>query len=84
VLSPRISYPIVLGVPAITAEEAKKSWGARIAEARREAGRTQVDVAATLGVDQTTVSQVERGTGSLETFIAVAAEIGIELLGGDS
>lgn len=66
-----------------TADAAKKAWGASIAAARRDARRSQTDVARAAGVDQKTVSNAEHGTGRLESFVAIATELGVELLGTD-
>lgn len=71
-------------VEALTDPNAlKQAWGAQLAAARKTAGRTQVEIARILQIDQTTVSAVERGTGSLELYLAYAAELGVNILGRD-
>lgn len=70
-------------VPATTAEDIKRAWGETLAAARRDAGRTQMELSQALGLDQTTVSKAERGVGSLETFVTMAAELGVNILGTD-
>jgi transcriptional regulator with XRE-family HTH domain len=75
----------VADVEALTAQDVRVAWGARLLEARKAAGRTQVDLAAVLNVDQTTISGLERGrTGSLAMYLAYAHELGITLVGLDS
>lgn len=67
-------------MPAITADDARKAWGRALATARREAGRTQLDVAVAAGLDQRTVSRVERGgPHGLDTFLAIAHALGVTL-----
>lgn len=70
-------------MPAITAEDTKRAWGERLAAARRQAGRSQVAIAQAVGLDQKTVSSAERGKGSFETFVALANELHVDLLGRD-
>jgi hypothetical protein len=83
VLHPRTSRPIVRGVPPLTAEDTKKTWGEQLLAARRESGRTQVQVAEAAGLDQTAISKAERGVGSFETFVAIANTLGVNILGRD-
>jgi DNA-binding XRE family transcriptional regulator len=75
---------MVAVVEALTAQDVRTAWGARLGDARRTAGRTQVDLAQTLDVDQTTISGLERGTGSLAMYLTYAAELGVTLVGLDS
>lgn len=74
---------MVRSVTTATAADVKKAWGKSLADARRDAGRSQVDVAASTGLDQKTVSNAERGIGSFESFIAVANELQVNILGRD-
>lgn len=55
-------------------------WGKRIAEARRAAGLTQVQLAAALTVDQQQVSAWERGIASprSDRRVAVARALGVD------
>jgi transcriptional regulator with XRE-family HTH domain len=76
---------MVAVVEALTAQDVRIAWGARLVDARKAAGRTQVDLATALQVDQTTISGLERGrTGSLAMYLAYAHELGITLVGLDS
>jgi len=67
-------------MPPTTAADIRQVWAAAISAKRGADRRTQVDLAAAAGVDQKTISNLERGIGSLEAFAKVAAELGIELL----
>jgi len=72
---------MVRSVTAATAADVKKGWGDALADARRDARRRQADVAQSAGLDQKTISNAERGVGSLETFLAIAAELNVHLFG---
>lgn len=74
---------MVIGVQAITAEQTKKAWGTQLAKARRDIDRSQADIAAATRLDQKTISNAERGIGSFETFVAIANELHVNILGGD-
>jgi HTH-type transcriptional regulator / antitoxin HipB len=57
--------------------------GATIAAARRAAGRSQGDVAASLGMSRSTVSGIENGTVreiGLRKVMALCAALGLELI----
>jgi len=68
-------------MPPTTAADIRKEWAAAIATKREADRRTQADVAAAAGVDQKTISNVERGIGSLDAFASIANELGVALLG---
>lgn len=69
-------------MPAITAAAKRKAVGERLAAARRAAGRSQVDVAKSTGLDQRTISRAERGEAcGLSSLLTIAAELGVDLLG---
>lgn len=77
---------MVLGVGTITAESAKRTWGKALATARREAGLSQADVAhATRNTEtpltQKSISNAERGIGSLEAYVAIDNALGTNVLG---
>ena len=67
-----------------TAEDVKARWGKRLQAKREEAGETQVQLAARLGYFPQTISRVERGQGSLDSFLIVAKALDVELLGDQS
>lgn len=56
-------------------------WAAKVRQFRKEAGFSQVTFAAALGVDQTTVSRIERGKHpfNAELMVAIAAVLEREL-----
>lgn len=65
---------------ATAADDARKAAGKALAAARRETGRTQVDVADAAGLDQQTISRIERGgPASLNTLLAVAHALDVNL-----
>lgn len=64
-----------------TAEDLKSRWGRALQSKRGATGETQVDFARRLGCDPQTVSRLERGQGSLESYVAAAQLLGVELVG---
>ena len=58
-----------------------ESVGAELARARREAGLTQIELAARSGVQQAAISRVERGVGNptLALVEALASCLGVRL-----
>ena len=64
-----------------TADEARKAFGKWLRDERVAQGRSQADVARSLGTDQTVVSRAERGVRtSLETQLRIANELGVGML----
>ena len=62
------------------AENLDRIRGHELAELRKSAGLTQVEVAAVLGVSQARVSQIEHGQiDSLDTLRAYATALGAEV-----
>lgn len=64
-----------------TAEDIKSRWGTALQRKREATGETQVQFAARLGRDPQTVSRLERGQGSLESYVAAAQLLDVELVG---
>lgn len=64
------------------AEVVRKAWAETLLAERksRRPVLTQATVAKSAGIDQSTLSDIERGKGSLETFLAVAAVLGVTLV----
>jgi transcriptional regulator with XRE-family HTH domain len=64
----------------IRAENLGRIRGHELAEMRKSAGLTQAEVAATLGVSQARISQIEHGrVDSLDTLRAYAEALGAEV-----
>lgn len=64
-----------------TAEGIKEHWGRTLQAKREERGETQVQLAARLDLFPTTISRAERGQGSMETFVAMANALAVDLVG---
>lgn len=75
--------PIVRHMEA-TAEDVKSRWGRLLQQKREENGETQVQFAARLRRDPQTISRLERGSGSMDSFLAAGAALGIDLLREES
>ena len=62
-------------------KQLRKQWGAEVRRRRVEMGLSQVEFALKAGVQQTTVSRVERGmhAGTAETRLALARACGVEV-----
>ncbi len=65
----------------VTAEDIKSRWGRALQRKREATGETQVQFAARLRRDPQTISRLERGQGSMESYIAAAQLLGVELIG---
>lgn len=63
-----------------TAADVRRVWASAIAAQREAAQRSQAELAAAVGVDQKTISNIERGIGSLDTFVKVSTALGLDLL----
>lgn len=64
-----------------TAEDIKSRWGQALQRKREATGETQVQLAARLHRDPQTISRLERGQGSLQTYVAAAKLLDVELVG---
>lgn len=62
------------------AEVVRQAWAQTLLAERKRQGRLQNDVADAAGIHQSTLHDIERGRGSLETFLAVAAALGVTLV----
>jgi transcriptional regulator with XRE-family HTH domain len=62
-----------------TAARQRREWGSRIRDARQQAGLTQAELADLAGVDQASISRTEAGTGSFDTYIRAAKQLGLVL-----
>lgn len=61
----------------------RERWGREIADARQGKGITQLDLAIRTGRNPQTISRLERGDGlALDTYLLVAADLGLTLTGG--
>lgn len=54
-------------------------WGKELRLERRQRDLNQADVAEMSGLDQTTISYLEQGKGSIQSFEAAARALGIAL-----
>ena len=72
--------PLRTDPPKTPAEYLTRHWGARIREVRRAQERSQVWVAHAVGVDQRTISRIERGDMTItpRMMIRLAAALDIE------
>lgn len=61
-------------------EVVRKAWAETIRLERHRQRRLQIDVAEAAGVNQSTVVEAERGKASLETFLSIAAALGVTLV----
>lgn len=62
------------------AEVVRKAWAQTLFDERKRQGRLQTDVADAAGIHQSTLCDIERGRGSLETFLAVAKALSVKLV----
>lgn len=64
----------------VTAEQIRSTWGEALKAARHDAGLTQLQLAQRLDWPPQRVSNMERGIGSMDTFVRVANHFGVELV----
>ena len=62
-----------------TAAETRRDWGARIRQAREQQQLTQVVLADLAGIDQASISRVEAGAGSFDSYLRAAKALGLVL-----
>lgn len=62
-------------------EELLEQFGALIRQRRLEAGRSQEDLAAAIGITQPSLSQYERGTAlpTMRSLLGLVRELGLDL-----
>ncbi|HMG44618.1 MAG TPA: helix-turn-helix transcriptional regulator [Acidimicrobiales bacterium] len=68
-------------MPNQTAAEVQEKWAEKLRMERARRDLNQATVAEMAKVTAATISRAESGIGSLDTFLAIAAALGINLLG---
>lgn len=61
----------------------RERWGRQLRLARTERQLFQATVGEAVGIAEATVSRAESGRGSLDTFLRLAAYLGVTLEAGD-
>lgn len=69
----------MVGVDSLTSARVFEAWGRHLKARRHEARRSQTDVAQGAGLDQATISAIERGRASFDSILAVARVLQVSL-----
>lgn len=65
----------------LTADDVREGWGDELRLERARQRLSQAKVAEKAGLRAATVCRAEKGRGSLDTFLAIGASLGLDLLG---